>query len=115
MAPGKPGWPPRQSVEELPDASWNHHLQGWFRGRYGGNMQRYYFHIRQGGTLTQDLEGSQLANLDEAKRYAITSARELLAAKVLKGEVIDGDCFEIADESGQIALTVPLKSTIRLD
>lgn len=78
-------------------------------------MQRYYFHIRRGDTVTQDLEGSEFASIKDAEHYAIQSAREILAAKVKAGEVIDGDRFEITDESGKIALTVPLKSTIRLD
>lgn len=78
-------------------------------------MQRYYFHIRRGDTITHDPDGSEFASISDAEAYAVKSAREILAEKVIKGEVVDGETFEVTDESGQVALRVPLRSVIRLD
>lgn len=78
-------------------------------------MQRYYFHIRQDGALTEDPDGSEFATLEEVRDYAVKSARELLANKVRRGTVIDGDRFEIARADGSIALTIPLKSVLNFD
>lgn len=78
-------------------------------------MQRYFFHIRQDGELTEDPDGSEFSSIDEARDYAIKSARELLANKVRNGKVIDGDRFEIALPDGSIALTIPFKSALNFE
>lgn len=66
-------------------------------------MPRYYFNYRIDGSLEKDLEGSELPTDEDAVEEAKTAARELLAAKVLKGDLVDGDVFEITTGDGTIA------------
>jgi len=77
-------------------------------------MPRFYFHIRDGERLIKDPEGSELSDLESARAEALVGARELLAAKLKAGEVIDGQRFEIVDEGGNLLTVVPLKDVVRL-
>lgn len=76
-------------------------------------MTHYYFHIRKHGVLEQDLEGADFATLDEASEEASRAACEMLAAKILANEVIDGSSFEITTEDGTVARKLPFRSVIR--
>lgn len=75
-------------------------------------MPRFFLHIRDGATLIEDFEGSDLPNVEAACREAIEAAREILASKLLAGAVVDGQTFEITDESGVIRATLSLKDAI---
>jgi len=78
-------------------------------------MPRYYFHLREGDRLDRDPEGTELATLDLAVEEVQHAARELLARKILQGEVVDGQIFEISSEQGEILDKVPLKSVVRFE
>ncbi|WP_112502614.1 DUF6894 family protein [Rhizobium sp.] len=78
-------------------------------------MPRYYFHLRDGDRLDRDPEGTELATLDLAVEEVQHAARELLARKILQGEVVDGQIFEISSEQGEILDKVPLKSVVRFE
>ncbi|MGF9567775.1 hypothetical protein AAIH70_30260 [Neorhizobium sp. BT27B] len=77
-------------------------------------MTRYYFNYRIGGLLEQDPDGSELPDDESALEEAKSAARELLAAKVLKGDIVDGDVFEITTSDGTIVETLPLRSVLTL-
>jgi hypothetical protein len=77
-------------------------------------MPRYYLHIKDGDRLIKDQEGVELPSVLSAKREAEHAAREILAAKVRAGDIIDGQEFEIADARGNRMLTIPFKSVLRL-
>ncbi|MFN7103659.1 MAG: DUF6894 family protein [Pseudorhizobium sp.] len=76
-------------------------------------MTRYYFHIREGDALEQDVEGAEFACHEDAEREAMSSAREMVAEAVLHDEIIDGKAFEIAVEDGTVIATVSFISVIR--
>lgn len=76
---------------------------------------RYYFHVRGPGGFVEDPEGAELASDEIALKEARAAARELIAAKVAKGEVVDICQFEITLETGQIVDTVTFKSVIKVD
>jgi hypothetical protein len=78
-------------------------------------MARFYFHIRDQGTLIRDHEGREMNGLRAAIEEAEAAAREILAEKVRRNEVIDGQEFEIYDDVGTKLVTVPFKSAIRLE
>ncbi|CAO4153172.1 DUF6894 family protein [Methylorubrum extorquens] len=78
-------------------------------------MPRYYFHIRYGDQVIEDWDGSELPDLAAALQEAKEGARAVLSEKVLKGEVADGQRFEIADETGTVLATLPLKAVLRLE
>ena len=54
-------------------------------------MQRYYFHIRKGDTLEEDIEGAEFPSPYAAREEAIQAAREILAERVLTGQLVDGE------------------------
>lgn len=56
----------------------------------------------------------ELVDLLAARKEAVRSAREILAARVLSGEVLNGQIFEIADESGDVVAIVSFRSTIAI-
>lgn len=77
-------------------------------------MPRFFFHIRDGDELIEDPDGSVLRDLEAARAEAIAGARAVLAAKVLAGQVIDGQKFEITDESGNVLELIPFRSALIL-
>lgn len=77
-------------------------------------MKRFFFHIRDGATLIEDPEGSVLPNIEAAREEAMQAARQILASKILAGEVVDGQTFEIIDETGAMCATLPFKDAMRL-
>jgi len=56
-----------------------------------------------------------LATLDLAVEEVRHAARELLAHKILQGEVVDGQIFEITSEQGEVFDKIPLKSVVRFE
>ena len=74
-------------------------------------MPMYYLHIRNRGQLERDPDGTELPDIDAALTEALKVAREL-AAEI---PAYDGSTvIEIADEDGQIVLTVPFSDAISL-
>ena len=76
-------------------------------------MPRYYFHVRKDGLLEEDPEGAEFASADLAYDEALKGAREIMGEKVARGEIVDGQTFEITSESGEIVATLPFKSVVR--
>ncbi len=77
-------------------------------------MIRLFFHIRQGDRLSKDPEGAEFQDVETARAEAVRSARELLSQRVLNGEEIDGQSFELTDESGAVVDTVKFLEVLRL-
>jgi hypothetical protein len=80
-------------------------------------MPRYYFHIREGSTLTRDLEGQELPDAEAARREAIAALREILGEKLLQDGVLNGRSVEIADgaERGRVVDVVDARSVLFQD
>ncbi|MBW9115501.1 hypothetical protein JNB88_17820 [Rhizobium cauense] len=78
-------------------------------------MRRFYFHLRTQEGLEEDLEGSELETPELAIEEAKQAAREMMAEKVAKGEVVDGTQFEIMDEEDVTIAVLPLKSVVRIE
>lgn len=76
---------------------------------------RYYFHVRTHDGLALDPEGAEFETLQAACDEAFQAAREILADRLLRGEVIDGEVFEITLENGEVAKTVPFRDVVRFD
>jgi len=77
-------------------------------------MARYFFNIRDGGTIIPDFEGSGLPDVEAARQEAINSARGLLAAKPEVGEVVDGQQFLICNEDGRLLEPVRIRDVFDL-
>jgi len=76
---------------------------------------RYYFHVRTRDGLALDPEGAEFETLEAAYDEAFQAAREILADRLLRGEIIDGEVFEITMENGVVAATVPFREVLRFD
>lgn len=77
-------------------------------------MPRYFFNLRQDEGLLKDPDGSDLPDLAAAYAEAIAEARDLLAAYVKAGTVLNGQTFEIVDAWGKILMLVPLRDALNL-
>lgn len=77
-------------------------------------MPKFYFNIRNGDRLEVDPDALEFASIESAVFDARKAAKEILAEKLIEGEVIDGQRFEITAEDGTILETVPFKSVLRL-
>jgi hypothetical protein len=75
-------------------------------------MTQYFFHIRDGDALIEDPDGEDYQSVEEARSEAILSARDLLAARLKSGEILDGQTIEITTADGDIVAIVPLKDAI---
>jgi hypothetical protein len=61
-------------------------------------MPRYFFHIREGGTLTRDACGQELPDVEAARDEAIAAGRALLD----EHQGLTRPNIEIADETGRV-------------
>lgn len=77
-------------------------------------MPRFYFHIRHAESNELDTVGAEFDSLDLARRDACLAAREIIAEKLTTGEVLDGQRFEIADETGVRVDTAPFRSILNI-
>jgi hypothetical protein len=68
-------------------------------------MPIYYFQQQTGADITEDPEGSELADLQEAQQEAMKSARELLANAIRFSHSAPNRVF-VVDENGRELLTV---------
>jgi hypothetical protein len=75
-------------------------------------MPRYYFHVREGSTLSRDEEGQELPNSDAARKEAISANREILGEKLLHGGALDHRQIEIADETGHVVDVVNARDVL---
>jgi hypothetical protein len=72
-------------------------------------MSRFYFHLRDfTGGVFEDDEGSDLANLTEAKEQALRAMQELVSAAIRSGNEAEVEAIVIADERGTQLAAVPL-------
>ena len=78
-------------------------------------MPRFFFNVREGDKLIDDVEGSVHFSIVEATAEAVLSARELMANSILAGRKPSNSRFEIGDESGQIVLIMPFAEAIGYD
>jgi len=65
-------------------------------------MPRYFFHVREGSSLSRDEEGQDLPNAEAARREAINATREMLGEKLLHGGGLNHRSIEIADATGHV-------------
>ncbi len=69
-------------------------------------MPRFFFHIRGGEIECEDEEGLDLPDDGAAQKEAIRSARHLLAAAVLEGQLPLEESIVVADDGGGTITTV---------
>jgi hypothetical protein len=70
-------------------------------------MALFYFNTVSDGALIEDLEGTELDNVELARQEAIYDARALMSAAILTGRDISGRSVQILDEQRAVVITVP--------
>ena len=78
-------------------------------------MPRYFFHVRDPDGFSLDTEGTVLADDDRACAEATLAAREMLAEKIMRNEIVDGAVFEVVRGDGVVIGKIPLRSVMRLE
>jgi hypothetical protein len=77
-------------------------------------MTRYFFHLHQCGSLTDDPEGAELPDLEAARLTAITAARDVMGGELTAGVICFSCHIEIADADGRVLLAAPFKDAVRV-
>lgn len=72
----------------------------------------FYLHSRCSDMLARDPDGSELPDLDAARREALAAARELWAEAIMHGKDLSACTFVIADEQGRQFLIVPFTDAL---
>lgn len=80
-------------------------------------MSLYYFHIRRGGLLIRDPDGTDLPDLPAALVTARLDAQALIAELVRSGQVVEPQAIEVCDHRNRILASITfidvLKELIR--
>ena len=91
----------------------------WLRGVAlprinGGIVPKFFFHIRGPDAFIEDDVGVELRDIDHVKAEAQQGARDIVAADLRAGRMIDHQSFEICDERGEIVLVLAFRDMVLL-
>jgi hypothetical protein len=75
-------------------------------------MQRFYFNILSEAGFLEDLEGTELPDLEAARLEAIEDARQLMSDAVRIGYDISSRSVEVRNEAGEGVLFVPFSEAL---
>ena len=81
-------------------------------------MPRYLFNVHTPHGLERDLEGTELPSLEAVRKEAFVASKRMIAAFLRSGMPLNqalSRTFEIADETGQVVLTVPFSEGAQAD
>jgi hypothetical protein len=91
---------------------WNHQRELRLAVRLGGQVAKFFFHVKQDGELVTDDEGRDLPGMSEASRAALATARELLAEAIRFGKPNIPEAIIVEDEAGRPLLEVELVAVL---
>lgn len=78
-------------------------------------MTRLFLHQSLPQQFIEDTEGLEFSSLEDARKEAIESAREMIC-DMARGGHIELDCkFQIANEGGKVLLVVPFSDALTLN
>jgi hypothetical protein len=75
-------------------------------------MPRFYVNFRSGGSTANDDQGIECGTLEEARKMALASARELLADNIKSESQSPLEAVIITNEGGQELMTIPAKDAL---
>lgn len=78
-------------------------------------MPIYFFHITEGEEIIPDLEGIEQPDLAAVQVVAVTSASDLIADAVKRGERNYQGRFDVEDEQGRRVLTLKFACPIQFE
>jgi hypothetical protein len=68
-------------------------------------MPRYFFHVRDGSTLTEDRQGMELPDVEAARKHA-TKAACRIWSETPPTSTSNDETFEVTDERGAVVVRV---------
>lgn len=68
-------------------------------------MPVFFFHVRTPDGLIEDPEGIELQGIDQVRKEAALSAREIMQDALAHGRLVTDQSFEVMNEAGVIVLT----------
>jgi hypothetical protein len=75
----------------------------------------YYFHLREGDSLTRDAAGTPLPDLESAIDTAKTRANDLVERAARSGRgIVWGTEYEVEDASGRLVMVLPLSHFVEI-
>lgn len=77
-------------------------------------MPLFYLHICNGNGFTEDREGQELPNDEDAYREAVRGLRDLMAGELKRGEMNLGSFIEIENERHELIRTVDFGEAVRV-
>jgi malonyl CoA-acyl carrier protein transacylase len=77
-------------------------------------MPRYFFHLRQGDQMLQDIDGQELRDADEAWSAARAAAASLMKSRFERPVNWAETVFEVQDEAGETILEFPCLEALEL-
>jgi hypothetical protein len=77
------------------------------------DMERYFFHIRDGDILTRDDEGAVFPDLAAARDSLMAGIRDIVADHLSHGTKIGNRKFEITDARGNVLDVIACDSLLR--
>ncbi|MBB4577442.1 MULTISPECIES: DUF6894 family protein [Rhizobium] len=77
-------------------------------------VTRYFFNVISASGAVTDLEGTELASLEDARAEAILDAREQMSDAIRAGRDVSSRSIEICNEAGDIVLVLPFREAISM-
>jgi hypothetical protein len=77
-------------------------------------VARFHFHVTNGLGVTEDEEGRELADLDEARREAIKGVRSIISEEVKEGSLDLRGRIDVADPAGRVLLTIAFIEAVQV-
>jgi hypothetical protein len=65
-------------------------------------MGRYYFHLQDGRRLLEDHEGHECRSLEDARAYAIATARDIMVGEMRAGRLNLSWSILVSGNSGDV-------------
>ena len=78
-------------------------------------MPLYRFNIHNGNGLTEDEEGRELPDAEDARAEAVAGIRSILAEDVLDGRLDLRGRIEVLDEQGRPLFSVAFADALRIE
>ncbi len=76
-------------------------------------MPRYFFHVYD-DVVAPDDEGMMLPNRQAARLYALSGARDILAAQVKHGYMVRSHWIDVADDRGEILFSLTFGEAVEI-
>jgi hypothetical protein len=77
-------------------------------------MPLYFFHLNECGTVIADPEGSDLPDLDAARKQAEMEARQIMSAEIRQGMLCLGCCIVIHDADDVEVARMPFRDAVSI-